>query len=380
MKLNCRIAMVISVLAIFASGCSAEENLQLSRERHLTQASSEIVVGVSWPFESRNEGFKEGLELALNEINEKGLLGTKMKLLQEDDQNSVTVGLSIAQSFSENLDISAVIGHRSSGVAIPASKVYENAGLLYVAPGSTSPKLTEGEGFLFRTIPNDEQIGKAMATYAKNNGYEKIAIFYANDEYGRGLANSFEDSAKALEIQIVDRVSDYKNARDIQRIVDKWKLLNSDAVFVADAMPDGANFILQLRAAGMDVPIIGGDGMDSIDLLKLGGPAADNMVVASIFNPHYESVEVSQFVEKYKKHYGSEPTKWAAQGYDALHLLAYVIDKSNSRIPADIAVALHQLNSWGGVSGFKTFEKNGDVNDMKIVLKEVRFGDFVYIK
>ncbi|NBD25151.1 ABC transporter substrate-binding protein [Paenibacillus glycinis] len=373
-------AAMILFLTVFLTACSSAGGMPQERERTLGKQSGDILVGVAWPFADRNEGFREGLELALDEINETGVLGSKIRLLEKDDHSSVTDGLTIAQAFANDPKLTAVIGHRSSVVTVPAAQVYDHAGLPLIAPSSTAPGLTSaGLDRVFRTIPNDTQIGTTMAEYAHSKNYRNVAIFYTNDEYGRGLANSFEDGAKSLGMQTIDRLSDYKDLNDLRRIADKWKLLGCDAIFVAEVMPDGASFIADLRKAGLDVPVIGGDGLDSAALAGTAGAAAEGTVVASIFNPSAANDTVRQFVQHYKAKYGEEPGKLAAQGYDALKLLAYALDKAGSREPSKLTQALKETSSWQGASGLHSFDGNGDVRDMPIILKQVAGGKFDYL-
>ncbi|THF77145.1 ABC transporter substrate-binding protein [Cohnella fermenti] len=376
-----RTMLVVLAAAVLATGCANTDDPGAQREKLLSRHPEEAVIGVAWPFATRNDGFKEGLELALEEINQVGVMGHPLRLVLEDDQSSVTEGLAIAQAFANRSDMAAVIGHRSSAVTVPASKVYENAGLLLLAPSSTSPSLTEGGAeHVFRLIPNDAQLGRVMADYAKAQGYRNIVVYYANDEYGRGLANSFEDSAKSNRLQIIDRLSDFKDGAELKRLVSKWKLLDCDAVFIAQTMPDGADFIVQLREAGLDVPVMGGDGMDSPDLLEIAGNDADNAVVASVFNPEGAGELVESFVDKYTDKYGEAPRKYSAQAYDSLHILAEAASLANSWKPADIAAVLRAQSSWPGVSGLRSFDADGEVQQMSIVLKRVANGAFEYMR
>jgi branched-chain amino acid transport system substrate-binding protein len=371
--------LILAAILLIA-GCAQSDNPVLERQKELALNSPEILIGVAWPFAARNDGFREGLDLALEEINRQGVLGGKIKLMPLDDQESVTTGLSVARTFADDAGMTAVIGHRGSSVAVPASKVYENAGLLMLAPTSTSPKLTEGTAKLvFRMIPSDLQLGKQMADYAKAKGYTHVAIYYENDEYGRGLANSFEDSALANQLQIIDRVADYKDVADLKRLIGNWKLLDCDAVFVAKSMPEGAEFIRQLRAAGLEVPVLGGDGLDSPELPVVAAGAAEGAVVASVFNPRDKRDIVQSFVRNYKEKYGEEPMKYAAQAYDSLYLLSQAIEAAGSRQPAAIAAALRKQASWPGVSGTRLFDPSGDVQGMPIVLKQVVHGQFEYL-
>ena len=376
-----RLLWILFLVTVLIAGCSGSRDIAQQRAEKAKKANSDIVIGVVWPFASKNEMFKEGVQMAVNEVNEAGgVLGRKLSLIEKDDESSVTKGMAIAQSFAENMDMIAVIGHRSSYISLPVAAIYENAGLLMLTPSSTAPKITQlGYKRVFRNIPSDEEIGKQMAGYAAGKGYKRIVIFYTDDEYGRGLANSFEDKATEQGISVVDRLTYWGDDKEFALIIDKWKLLGVDAIFVADVMPRGANFISKLRQAGITVPVLGGDGLDSSDLWKLAGEASEGVVVASIFNPLNTRPEVQWFIQNYQKKHGSLPTNWAAQGYDSVKLLAEAMKKANSTEPDRIAAVLHKVGDWPGVSGLHTFNEKGDVAGNLIVKKIMHNGNFEYL-
>jgi branched-chain amino acid transport system substrate-binding protein len=378
--MNYKMMLNIMLIVILISGCSGPVEVSQQRSK-LAKNNGDIVIGVAWPFASRGDLFEEGINLAAEEINANGgVLGSPLRLVKEDDKSSITHGLSVAQSFANNLDMVAVIGHRDSAIAIPAAAIYDNAGLLMLTPASTAPKLTNlGYKYVFRSIPNDEQIGQQMSQYAISKRYRNIAIFYKDDAYGKGLANAFEDHAAGSGINIIDRVSSYSDLNDLKRIADKWTILGVEAVFVADVMPEGAEFITKLRQVGMDVPIIGGDGLDSENLDKIGGNAVEGTVVASVFNPNDKSEQTAKFVKVFTEKYKVSPNTWAAQGFDAVHLLADAIKAAGSRVPADTAIALKEMKEWAGVTGNHSFDSNGDVKNKPIVKKIYRDGHFDYL-
>nr|WP_260440181.1 ABC transporter substrate-binding protein [Cohnella lubricantis] len=340
----------------------------------------DIVIGVGWPLATRNEGLAEGVAMAAEEINDAGgVLGRRLRIESIDDGGLPAEGLDAARRFADDPDIAAVIGHRGSSVSIPASDVYEQAGIVMLSPGSTSPKLTErDQQYIFRTIPSDARIGARMAQFAASKGYQRVAILYSDDEYGRGLANAFEDSGKEAGIETIDRLTGYADRTDLARIVRGWKALACDAVFIADVMPAAGHTVADLRQAGAAFPILGGDGLDSAELRELAGPAAEGAVVASIFNPEDSRPAVKDFMQRYEARYGEQPGKWAAQGYDALDLLADAIAKAGSAKPAAIAEALRSMSGWEGVTGSHTFDASGDVTDMPVVLKTMAGGRFQY--
>ncbi|CAH1195524.1 Leucine-, isoleucine-, valine-, threonine-, and alanine-binding protein [Paenibacillus plantiphilus] len=372
--------VVAIAMVVVLSGCSSDLGPDQIREKELKSQSGEVVIGVVWPFAQRNDQFREGLQLALEEVNEKGVLGgKKIRLIEEDDEGSTTKGMAIAQQFAENTSVAAVIGHRSSSVTIPASRIYDHAGILLLSPASTSPKLTDvNSSYIFRNIPNDDQLGQALALYAAETDYRNIAIYYTDDEYGRGLANSFEDQAGKSNLRIVDRLSGYKEASDVRRIADKWEALDCELILVATSAADGIAFIKELRAAGVDTPIIGGDALDSAEFAAAGEDVQD-AVVASVYNPLEQSKINEHFKQQFIAKYGVEPGKWAAQAYDSLKLLADAIEGAGSRSPAEISTHLTELKQWEGAAGSRSFSDSGDVQEMGIVMKQLRNGVFEYL-
>lgn len=363
------------LLALLIAGCS-EDGVDRGAAR------GDIVIGVGWPLASRNEGLAEGVKLALDEINAGGgVLGRKLRVVSVDDGGSVSEGLSAAGRFAADPETVAVIGHRGSSVSMAAAALYEDAGIVMLTPGSTAPKLTEsGFRYVFRMIPSDSQISDRLAQYAASMAYRKVAILYSDDEYGRGLANAFEDRGKELGIETIDRLDSYTDSTDLARVVREWKMLGCDAVFVAQVMPQAGRTLVDLRQAGSDFPVIGGDGLDSAELAQEAALAAEGAVVASIFDPTAERTEVKNFIRKYRAEYGEDPGKWAAQGYDAVYLLAEAIRAAGSARPGDIAGALREIRDWVGVTGSHSFDEAGDVTGKPIVLKQIANGSFQYLK
>ncbi|KQN98847.1 ABC transporter substrate-binding protein [Paenibacillus sp. Leaf72] len=364
-------------IALTISGCASSSEPDQARERALSGSSNEVVIGAVWPFEQQNDQFHEGLQLALEQINQEGILGgKKIKLMEMDDDASTTKGMAIAQQFADNPAVSAVIGHRGSSVTVPASRIYAHAGIVLLTPASTSPKLTDvNSSYIFRNIPNDNQLGQALAMYAGGTKHRNIAIYYTDDEYGRGLANAFEDQASQSGLRVVDRLSGYKDTADIMRIVDKWKTLDSDLIMVAARASEGISFVKAIRAAGMDIPVIGGDALDSAEFAK-AGEAVEGTIVASVYYELGPSELNQSFRQQYIDKYGKEPGKWAAQAYDSLRLLADGIEKAGSRSPKALAAALSELKGWEGVTGQHSFDAEGDVQGMSIVMKKLEAGTF----
>jgi len=341
----------------------------------------EIVIGLAWPFATKNSMLKEGVELAVDEINGRGgIKGRKIRLVEKDDEGTITGGVNAAHSFVKIPNLVAVIGHRASFVSIAASAVYEEAGVVMLSPASTAPNLTQrGYELVFRNIPSDDEIARQLALYAAGRGHRRMAIYYSEDSYGLGLANSFEDHAKKAGIKVVDRISYYADQEDMARLGEKWRALDYDGIFVAHYMPDGAEFIADAAKAGITAPFLAGDAMDTPELYKIAGKAAEGAVVGSIFNPGDPRPETKQFIEKFLERNNTAPTPYAAQGYDAVHLLAAAIEESGSMDPRAVAGKLRTFKDRPGAAGTHTFTENGDDVGNLVVKKVIHDGEFQFI-
>ncbi|MCK9224444.1 MAG: ABC transporter substrate-binding protein [Candidatus Muirbacterium halophilum] len=369
------------ILIFTIIGC-INKNQANKRGEYISKMKDNIKIGVAWPLEDYAETFINGIELALNDINQSNILNNKkIEIIYKNDKSSVTGGVEIANEFALDISISAVIGHRNSYISVQTAPIYENAGILHITPGSTSPTLTmRNYQYFLRTIPSDIEIGKQAADYAKAQNYKKIVIYYEKNDYGRALANSFEDQAYKNNIFIVDRRSIISGSdKEFREEVEYWKLMDFDAFFLATVMPAAPDFIKFARNEGFENPVIGGDGLDHDDLIRIGGKCVENTVALSVYNPKDNSKKNIDFKNNYKKKYGNYPDMWAAQAYDTLNLLAYGIKKADSPEPLKIIQAIKNSPKWLGVTGNHSFDKNGEISDKKVVIKKVVNGKFEFV-
>lgn len=340
-----------------------------------------VLIGVVWPFSVKSDLFREGVIMAVEQINAAGgLLGRKLEIVERDDRSSVNSGLAVAQSLVRLPNLTAVIGHYNSYIAVPAASVYDRAGIPFITPGATSPRLTRlGYERVFRLLPSDEQNARQLAQYAAEQGYRRIVIYYAPDEYGRGMANAFEDAAQSYNVQVVDRVSYFGDRIQMSGFALKWQAFGFDAVFVADVLPRAAIFVSALREVGIDVPVLGGDGLDSPDLWHLAGESAEGTVVASVFNPYSSDPLTVAFVTEFTQQFGMEPDPWAAVGFDAVHTVAEAVRRAGTSAPEAVAQELHAMSGWAGVTGAISFGPTGELMGRDSVLKVVQNGAFHFL-
>lgn len=378
-----KIIATFLMLLICISGCGTRENSAGAWEVLSNKFDDSIfigVVGTMWIMEDASK-YLDGVRLAVEEINAEGGINNRdIKILELDDKAQTMEGIKIAQKLVEEPKVSAVIGHWDSHVTVPAASIYENAGVLMMTAMATSSKLTQnGYKYIFRNIPSDDKMGEEMATFAGEQGLKRIAIYYSDTDYGRGLANAFEKVAQGEDVKIVDRTTYFINEDDFERTMERWKAFDFDGVFIADYMPDAGSVIKRIRDVYPDIPIMGTDGLDSPDFIDVLGDAAEGIVLATLLDPETDNPELIQFINNFKKRYNDEPDVYAVQGYETVKLLSAAMKATEKLTPEQIAEVLRAIEQWPGLTGTLKVEENGDVTGKIIHKKVVRNGKFEYI-
>ncbi|HBQ26615.1 MAG TPA: hypothetical protein DD791_09510 [Syntrophomonas sp.] len=373
--------LVLSVFSlVLLSGCF-NNNLALQREKNVSRGDN-ILIGVPVPlkFAQKNTNFLKGIDLALEDINAEGVNGKKIEVQIVDDKGNFKTAVDVAQEFSANTHMLAVIGHWYSDICIPVSSIYEEAGMLTIIPTVSNPEVTDkGYRYIFQSITSDKKIAEEMCAYAKSKGYEKIVVCYEDSSYGQNLANAIEEGASKYQIKIVDRSCGLLTNEQFKKAHDKWQALDFDVVLLALNMPEGGNYIKVLRAMNKDAGIICADGLDVSNLIRELGKDAEGIVIATTYSPYEQRPELDSFNEKYHHKYNEEPDVWAIQGYDSLQVIAHAIKQTNSYSPTVLADFLRQMKPWQTVSGQIRFNQFGEIDGREIHKKIVVNGQFQYI-
>lgn len=379
-KLNFKFAVLIPVL--FALSCSLATDPVEERSNEALKAEGDIVIGAAanWKYHQK---LWQGIELALGEINRAGgVLGRKIRIIKGDDEGSLTTGQAVAHRFAENKAMVAMLGHYNSYISVPTSIIYEYYGLLMMSY-STSPRLTR-QGFtrVFRSSPDDEIFGKELAEFSRRQGYRAVMIYHSRNEYGTGLANAFEKRCQALGIRVMDRLAydSFGHARTFEKDLTYWKdNFKFDALFVAGVTPQAAEVVKAARDMGIDVPILGGDGLDSPDLIRIAGAGAEGTIVSSVFHPADPRPEAQIFVTAFREKFGALPNHMSVMGYDGLKVIVYAIERAGSPDPERLAEALRSVRDYQGASGLFRYDEKGDLVGRSISMSVVRDGRFVYL-
>ncbi len=327
---------------------------------------------------------ENGARLAADEINAAGgvRLGDKIyrvEILGEDDKADPREGTLAAQKLVD-AGVVAVVGHLNSGCSIPASKIYNDAGVVQISPSTTAAKYTD-QGFktAFRVVANDNQQGSAMASYAINDFKAKsVAIIDDRTAYGQGLAEVVERVLKDHAVSVVAREYTNNKASDFNAILTKIRARQPD-VIVYGGMDDTAGpMAKQMRQLGIKAPLLAGDGTCSPEFIKLAGDGADMLTCSRAGEAVEKLPKGAQFMAKYKAKFGTDVQIYAPYAYDAVYLVVDAIRRAGSLDRAAIAAAVAKTD-YDGLTGHISFDGKGDIKNGAISMFHVQGGQLNYL-
>ena len=317
-----------------------------------------------------------GVRLAIDQANEKKIkLGgktVKFEVLSEDDQADPKLGPTIAQKLAD-AKAAGVVGHLNSGVTIPASSVYNQAGIPMISGSATNPKLTE-QGFkdIFRIVGRDDQQGPAVAQYLESMKIKKVAIADDATAYGEGLANEVEKTLKAAGVQVVAHEKTNDKATDFKAILTKMKGRNPDAIFYGGMDATGGPMLKQARELGIKAVFSFGDGACTDKMKELAGDKnADGFICSQAGLP--VAAASKSFLDAYKAKYNVDPIIYAPFTYDAANLLIAAMQKADSADPAKYLPDLQKI-SYDGATGHIEFDDKGDRKNAEITIFTMKDG------
>lgn len=353
------------------------------------QAAEQVVkIGFSSPLSGGQAAIgkdnENGARMAIDQLNQKSLVigGDKIKfeLMNEDDQADPKVGVQVAQKMVD-AGVKAVIGPYNSGVAMPASKVYNDANVVLAAIAS-NPKVTmQGYQYVYRVTPTDSALGGKMAVYAaKELKVKRVAVVDDRTAYGTGIAEEFIKNAKADGIEIVSREFTNDKAVDFNAILTSIKLKKPEAIFYGGMYGQGGPLRRQMKQLGLDIPLMGGDGICSTEMAKLGGATVDQKVLCTVGGVILEDgAEGKDFLARYQKRFNLKPLMYAVSFYDGVNVIAAAMQKANSTDPVKFAPALAAI-SYKGIAGMYEFDAKRDLKNSPTIVYTFKDGEMVPVK
>jgi branched-chain amino acid transport system substrate-binding protein len=349
------------------------------------KAATTYLIGVTGPFTGDGAQYGEMIRMAAEmkaeEINKAGgINGIPLELEFQDDKGDPKEAANVAQKLGSNPRVLAVVGHFNSSCSLAGKEVYNSMQVLQVSYGSTNVNVCQGGDWTFRNVYRDDFQGYFIADYIKHIlAYGRVAVFFDNDDYGRGLRDAFAARAAENGLEIVAEEAYVRDTQEYTPQLTQIMGKDPDIIFISGLYANAAMILTQARNLGMDTPFIGGDGLLSADLITNAGKAAEGTIVTCPFLPNLEDEKTRGFVTAFEERYGTKPDAWAALTYDAVGIVAEAIARAgpDRRAIRDYVAAIDSPEKgYDGVAGLTYFNRDGDC--MKpLVVAVVRGGDFV---
>lgn len=321
---------------------------------------------------------ENGARLAVEELNAKPITvaGKKLKfeLLSEDDQGDPKAGVAAAQKLIDN-GVRFIVGPYNSGVTIPASRAYNDAGAL-VATVATNPKITQqGYKGLFRVNASDTQLGSKMALYAANVlKFKNVAVIDDRTAFGQGVAEEFKKQARASGMTVAGHEFTTDRAFDFNAILTKLKNKKIEAIFFGGYAPQAAPMARQMKQLGINAKLLGGDTICTAEMGKLGGESVGENVLCSQGGAVLDKASAGPaFKARFKARFRKDPDVYAAAYYDATMLYAQGMQKSASVDPQKVGAAV-SAGTYQGVAGSYAFDARGDMKESPVTIYTFKGG------
>jgi branched-chain amino acid transport system substrate-binding protein len=390
-------APLIIVGALALSSCSSKSEGSGGGNKTLTIG---VVAPLSGDLSAVGNGIKNGVDLAIKQANAaKTVKGVTLVLDAQDDTAKADVGATVAAKLVAESSVVGVVGPLNSSVAKGVAPVMDKANLAIISPSNSGVDLT-GRGALatgttqtrpyksyFRVCATDDIQGPFAADYAvKDLKVKKIAIVHDKKAYGQGLAEAFAKQAAADGATVLKTETINPGDKDFSALVTKLKSESPDFLFYGGEYPEASLITKQMKSAGLKIPLMGGDGVDAADYIKIAGAQANGDYATALGAPTDKLASAAQFLTDYKaQNYKDPADPYGAAAYDAANAIikalakAYGEGKTGQALRDEITKEVGDSN-FQGATGTISFDQFGDTNNKVLTVYKVTNGAFVPAK
>jgi branched-chain amino acid transport system substrate-binding protein len=349
--------------------------------------AQEITIGLASSITGPNAAFgeqmKRGAEMAVADINARGgVLGKKLVLDIADDSCGTGDDAKQAVAAANQLvgkKVVFVAGHYCSSSSIPASAVYNEAGILQITPGSTNPAVTDeaakkGWTNVFRTCGRDDVQGKYAGTYlAMHYKGKAVAVIHDNSTFGKGLADETRKAMNAAGLRETMYETITPGDKDFSTLVSKMKQANIEAIYFGGYKTEAGLIVRQARDQGLNAQFIGGDALATEEFWKITGPAGEGTLMTFFPDPRTRPAAWA-VVDRFKAQ-GYDPEGYTLYSYAAIQSFAAAAAKANSVKEADLSRALHTM-TVDTVLGRLAWDRKGDITNQRFIFYVWKAGTY----
>ena len=368
--------VVASMLVACAPAAPAAEAqvIKIASQSPLSGGQSNI--GVS---------LKNGAELAV-EQKKAGLeaMGFKVEFAAFDDQSNPDTGVANAKQIVSDPAILCVVGHWNSGVQIPSSEVYHTSQLANISAANTNPKVTDRRyPEVSRVCGRDDMQGAVGAEFSNKQGMKSVYIIHDKTAYGQGIAEFFKLKAEGLGMKVVGFDGTEEKA-NFDAVLNPIMNAKPDMIYFAGIYDQAGVLFKQARGKGFEGLLLGPDGLDASDLVKIGGEAliqGKGTYYTSVGGPPSLFPDAAKYIVDYKAKFGEDPQPYSPQAYDAAWMCLSGIENAakaaGNKMPerAAVSTAIRALKDFKGITGSINFDDKGDLLQAKYYVLQVGSGD-----
>lgn len=356
-------ALISVVLAIGASAGPKEIKIGL-----ITPLSGDV--------KTFGESVRNAFNIAVSEANAAGgVAGMRIVPVVVDDRNDPTEAANAANLLINQHRVKAIVGSVTSKTTIPVSDMAQTYRIPTITGTATNPKVTVADGrrkdYMFRACYTDSFQGTVMAKFSRETLKAKAAavLYDASNDYSKGIAEVFRDAFAKMGGKVVAYESYGRDDVDFSALLTKVKAARADALFLPDYYNKVGLIAKQAREKGLKVKLVGPDGWDSPELVKVAGDAIEGGYFSNHYSPEDTRPEVVNWVKKYKAKHGQAPDALGTLAYDAANLLFDAVRKAKTDDPAKIKEALATIKGFKGVTGRFAIDENGDPIKSAVIIR-----------
>ncbi|HMM19423.1 MAG TPA: ABC transporter substrate-binding protein [Selenomonadales bacterium] len=368
-------AAVILSLALVLSGCGGGQQ---------ADNKGPIKIGffapVTGPAAADGKSVLNAAKLAVEQKNKAGgINGRQIELVYYDDQFDTKQAVSIAQKLTTKDGVVAVVSGSYSGPTRAVAKIYHDAKIPMISAYANHPDITKIGNYIFRQSFVGTVQGKAGAKVAVDLlKAKKISILAVDNDFGKGLGDSFKQKAEEMGAQIVSYDTLAMGEKEFTPVLTKIKGLNPDLIYIPVYAGEGSQIVRQAKDLGLTIQMLGTEGIDSTEqFLGVAKDAANGVIITTNLNRDSDRPSVKEFIEGYDKAYGHKPDMVAASTYDAFNVLFTVMAKNGAE-PDKIRQGIADLKDFEAVTGLiKGYNEIGEVKK-SVQIQIVKDADFHY--
>jgi branched-chain amino acid transport system substrate-binding protein len=384
-------SLIVASLALTACG-SRSNNDNGGGSSSTKTAKIGVIAPLSGDLSALGLGIQHSVELAVKQANDSNAIpGWKLEVAAKDDEAKPEPGKNGATALASDADVIGVVGTLNTSVSQQVQPVLAPKNIVQVSPANTGPGLTQGAQWqtapkrpyptYFRTCTTDAVQGPFAARYLYETAkITKVATIHDKKAYGQGLVGTFTDEFKKLGGQVVAAETINPDDTNYQAVISAIKPSAPQAVYYGGEYPQGGPLSQQMKAAGLNVPLMGGDGIYDPAYIELAGKTAAGDLATSVGAPVESLASAKQYVTDYKAaNYKEPPGAYGAYSYDAANAIISALKVSLAQ--ADDAKSARQATieamgsvSFDGATGKVAFDQYGDSTTKVLTVYKVKDG------